>query len=315
MISSTIILNLENIHKLNTKEDSTFLHKYLGFLCLSNFIYRYAYYFTYGNMNLNNIFSMFLVFVHGLLSISSFIFHIPNIRNPLKPMIYPEFRMHSIVFAMRGVICCWLFYFNYHYIHRIIICYMTFVLADMTSSYYNKNGKNGKTMRNMPFDSSIRYENQQQVTKMHSVMQIGATTYMLGNIDSAFSPLFAIQLAAFLMTLVRKSIISTTTWHAIYSFSLWINFYLFANLPISYIIINQMMMGNYIYFFFPYKVNKYIAWTTNFGMLIVYKETRCDIYIDNTLSFYNNILFQYKLLFISLIFGFYLLKYRFLFIR
>ena len=315
MTSSTLTIHLENIHKLNTKEDSTFFHKYLGFLCFSNFIYRYGYYFTYGNMNLNNKFSMFFVFIHGLLSISSFIFHIPNLRNPLKPMIYPEFRLHSIIFACRSVICCWLYYCNYYYIHRIIICYQTMIIADMITNYYNKDGKNGKTMRNMPFDNTITVENQKRVTKMNSIMQIGATTFMLGNIDSAFSPLLAIQLAAFLMTLVRKSIITTTTWHAIYSFSLWINFYLFANLPISYIIINQIMMGNYIHFFFPYKINKYLAWTTNFGILIVYKEFKYDLYIDNTFSFYNNIYFHYKLLFITIIFMFYFIKFKFLFIK
>jgi len=192
---------------------------------------------------------------------------------------------------------------------------MTFVLADMTSSYYNKDGKNGKTMRNMPFDSAITERNQNTVTKMHSIMQIGATTFMFGNIESAFSPLLAIQLAALLMTLVRKSIITTTTWHAIYSCSLWINFFIFANLPLSYIIINQIMMSNYIHVFFPYKINKYIAWSTNFGILILFKERKMDVYIDNSLHFYNDILFQYKLIFISIIFGLYLIKYRFLFIK
>ena len=38
--------------------------------------------------------------------------------------------------------------------------------------------------------------------------------------DAAFAPLLAIQLAAFLMTLVRKGLISTTTWHVAYTASL-----------------------------------------------------------------------------------------------
>jgi len=44
-------------------------------------------------------------------------------------------------------------------------------------------------------------------------MQVCATIFMLGNIDSAFGPLFAIQLSSFLITLVRKNIIKTNIWH------------------------------------------------------------------------------------------------------
>jgi len=42
-------------------------------------------------------------------------------------------------------------------------------------------------------------------------MQILATLFMLGNINTSFTPLLAIQLAAFLMTLVIKSIIGENT--------------------------------------------------------------------------------------------------------
>jgi hypothetical protein len=48
-------------------------------------------------MRLNNSFSLFLIAVHGVLSISSLIFRLSMVRNPSKPMIYPEFRLHSIL--------------------------------------------------------------------------------------------------------------------------------------------------------------------------------------------------------------------------
>jgi GGDEF domain-containing protein len=49
------------------------------------------------------------------------------------------------------------------------------------------------------------------VTRYHSLSQAHATAFMVLDADAAFAPLLAIQLAAFLMTLVRKGFISTTT--------------------------------------------------------------------------------------------------------
>ena len=62
---------------------------------------------------------------------------------------------------------------------------------------------------------------------LHSVQQFGATMFMMGNIDSAFAPLLAIQIAAFLMTLIRKSIISELDWHRLYAISLWLNIFVY----------------------------------------------------------------------------------------
>jgi len=312
---STIEIHYENLHKLNTKEDATFFHKYLGTICLCNFVYRFSLYFRYGNMYLDNNFALFLIGVHGLLSISSFIFHIPSIRNPLKPMIYPEFRLHSIVFALRSVIVCYQYYYNCHYLYPIITCYVTMISADFITNYFNPEGKNGKTMRNMPFDSLIPSEKQKEITKMHSIMQIGATTYMLGDIQSAFAPLLAIQLAAFLMTLVRKSIITTTAWHSIYSITLWINFCFYYTHKISYIIIHQIMINNYIYFFFPRRTNKYIAWSVNFALFIFYKEINLEEKIDDTLEKYYIVINNLKILFIIYILLQYFIKFRVLFIK
>jgi hypothetical protein len=99
----------------------------------------------------------------------------------------------------------------------IAVCYSALFLSEyITKKTYGitkKYGSEDKTIRNMPFDSTISEQDKTKITKIHSIMQIGATVFMLGNINSAFSPLFAIQTAAFLMTLVRKSIITTNTWH------------------------------------------------------------------------------------------------------
>ena len=46
-------------------------------------------------MGLEN--SAWTLVMHGALSCSSLLFHISATRNPVKPIIYPEFRMHSIL--------------------------------------------------------------------------------------------------------------------------------------------------------------------------------------------------------------------------
>lgn len=42
--------------------------------------------------------------IHVSLHASSFRFHLPAKRNPLKPMIWPEFRMHNAIFATRNLL-------------------------------------------------------------------------------------------------------------------------------------------------------------------------------------------------------------------
>ena len=249
--------------KLVTKEDPYMIHKFLGIFVLIHYGYRYYLLFRYNDMFLMNPMGMLCIYIHGLLSISSLIFHIPGTRNPKSPMIYPEFRAHSILFALRSVACCILHYHQYPFYYNIGINCVTMLNADLITYLYNPNGKNGKTMRNMPFDDNISKEEQDSVTLMHSGMQIGATTFMLLSIDSAFSPMFAIQLAAFLMTLVRKNIISSRSWHILYAFSLWINIFIFLtpSLSIDMIIVQSSIYFIYKNFFFKYRWNKYSAWS------------------------------------------------------
>jgi len=190
------------------------------------------------------------------------------------------------------------------------------ISADLVTRHFNPGGKNGNTMRNMPFDNfMIPLDSQKEITKMHSIMQIGATTYMLaGDIPSAFSPLLAIQLAAFLMTLVRKSIISNTTWHSIYSLTLWLNISLFYSHSIGFIVIHQVMINNYVYIFFPYKINKYIAWTINFGLFIIYKEIQAEEKINSILKNQDIMVHCIKMTVIISLFIHYFQKFRLLFI-
>ena len=270
--------SLQNIYKLSTKEDEYHIHKLLGTFCLGNFIYRFYLLISCGSMQLNTPFAIYSVIIHGLLSLTSLQFHLSNVRNISKPMIYPEFRMHSILFALRSVIITIMYYYEWNYKYIITICYFVLFLSEyITKMYYVKNGN---TMRNMPFDPSISEKDKINLTKMHSIMQIGATIFMLGNINSAFSPLFAIQTAAFLMTLVRKSIITTNTWHLCYTIGLFMNYLLFPTFSPSFLLYLGFVINIHQRIVFPNKINKYIAWLCHFVIYVILRESGYDILID-----------------------------------
>ena len=293
------MFRLQNSHKLATKEDPYHLHKLLGAVCLVHFGYRYYLLFSRGNMDLDNTTAAVFVGIHGALSCSSLIFHIPGVRNKTAPMIYPEYRLHSILFVLRSVVCYFCVYNQFSIVYRFAACYSTMILADIVTSTYNKDGSRTTTMRDMPFDKRIGEEEQRQITMMQSSQQIGATLYMVGNLESCFSPMLAIQLAALLMTLVRKSIIDSNAWHLIYNLSLWINAFCFYSLPIEYVLIQPVLYFAFYYWRFSFGRtppnifygNKYVGWT--FVFLAFYmQEHHIGLFPDKKIA---NILLYYNL--------------------
>jgi hypothetical protein len=269
-----------NLNKLITKEDPNYLHKFLGIFSLGNYIYRYYLLIFYGSMFLNTKLDLGIIALHGCLSISSLIFHIPQKRHIKLPMIYPEFRLHSIAFGLRSVSCCFLDYYGgkYKLYAKMWICILTMIAADIITK--KKAQKDDSTMRAMPYDEKTPENDKKNITQFHSNQQIGATLFMLLNIDSAFSPLFAIQFAAFLMTLVRKNIIKANTWHLLYSWSLLINIFVLKTIPVS-LSLKIMILG----FCFKYlrikmRINKYLAWSIIFSAFSILDLTRIDKYLE-----------------------------------
>lgn len=250
---------IQNIYKLFTKEDILNVHKILGLSCLGHFVYQFTYLVTHGQMNLqHNKYTPLLILMHGLLSSSSLIFHVPLKRHKGLPMINKEIRLHSIIFGLRSVICCFLLYYKVSKLFNIFIINLTMLLADFVTRHFRSTTT---TMRDMPFGKNLSEEEKVSITRMHSYNQFSATIFTMINVDTAFSPLFAIQLAVFLMTLVRKSIIKELDWHRIYAISLWINILLFWNiddvLNIGLIIAGSYGVGNAR---IKYRINKYLLW-------------------------------------------------------
>jgi hypothetical protein len=293
-------IKIQNLFKLVSREDPTNIHKFLGILCLLNFIYQFSCLFTTGDMHLqNNPYAPLLIGFHGLLALSSFIFHVPLKRHKGLPMIYKEYRFHTVAFSLRSVACSLVFYYGLDVLYNILIINITMILADLAT---NKYGSNTKTMREIPYGKEISEDDKKKITYMTSCQQFAATMFMVCNINSAFSPLLAIQMAAFLKTLVRKAIITELDWHRVYVISLWVNIFVyqsFSNFSDSLFII----FGINAFDFLRIKkgCNKYLAWNSIFGLLYLIKN-----YTD--FQNYVEINKMYKELFVNAVIVIYLVR-------
>lgn len=265
------MIKIHNLYKLFTKEDPNHLHKILGVICLANYAYRYYLLFTTRTMGLQSPAAYYLVGIHGLLSCSSLIFHIPNKRIKGAPMIYPEYRLHSIVFGLRSVACYYLTIHQFPKTYHMGVCFGTMWLADVITRTFPSDTT---TMRQMPFDDSISAADRTKIAEMQSLHQMAATIYMLGNEDACFSPMFAIQFAALLMTLVRKSIITTNSWHILYNISLGMNILCYYSNALHYILAHTVLTQVFFYWRFGnferngvWLGNKYVGW---FGIFVLF---------------------------------------------
>lgn len=261
---------LHNVPKLVTPEDSTHIHKFLGIAVMVHYFYRMYLFLTTGSMQFDNSVSTFLAIVlHSVLSLSSMIFHIPSFRIKSGPMIYPEFRLHSIVFAMRSLVVMLLMYVARRYdmvwplYLRGLVVIVTMVLADLITRSFKEQGT---TMRGMPFPEYVPENIRDALNAFYSISQLCATAQVMFSyrLDEAFLVLFPIQIAAFLMTCVRKSIISAGAWHFYYALALGLNYVCCPFLrstvatPVG-VFFPVTFASIYIRFCMP-RVNKYIIW-------------------------------------------------------
>lgn len=149
------LLRPANVHKLMTKEDGHFghIHKIIGTAALTHYGYRAYLLLTTGSMQFDSsMFTLYCIILHMVLSMSSFIFKIPNNRINSAPMIYPEFRLHSIIFAYRSLIVMLLMWASKRWditlplYFRGVVILLTMVAADVvTNRYPNRQYLDQKT--------------------------------------------------------------------------------------------------------------------------------------------------------------------------
>lgn len=299
-----------NLHKLATFEDSYHIHKTLGFLSI--FLYWYNFYalVVYRDMNLNSRYGLVVLGIHGTLSLSSFIFSISKNRHNTLPIIYPEFRVHNLLFVFRSILCCLAFYSKLHMCLNMFICFATMLVADAVSKYYKKANVT-TTMRHMPFMDYLEDSEKMKVVRMHSFMQLIATYYMLENITTAYTPIFAIQIASFLMTLVKKGIIKTSDWHYIYSLALWLNILAVLDTNLSFIVAMNALCIFMYYWRIIFGMNKYAGWLIVFSSHYLLKNS-IVVYVDNYVDANIDIFYLYllKYSFIMHTLNYFHLKFR-----
>lgn len=254
---------------LFTHHDYLHLHAISGFLVIANFIYIFYNIVLYGSGNYN----VLLCANHSFLGLLALQFSLPIKRNFEKPMIWKEFRLHSILLT--------LYNFDYYIIKHFVII-ITLYCADIITNNYGDN--NYRTTNSMPYCDHLDINSINKIKISYTKKQFGATLFcILHSPDCNFLPLYGLQSAPFMMTLVRKGKIQTNTYHIIYSISLLLPFYLYfifvRQLEFS---ISDIIFGIFYDIIFTlrcnYKINKYILWNIIFYYM-------CYNYSSNILGY------------------------------
>ena len=260
------------ITKLFTSKEETHIfhtHKILGFSALASFIYRFCH---VGERDGNfgpSYGTLLFIFHHWLLSASSFVFKIPQRRiRDGGFRIWPEYRIHSLVFASRSLACMMLVWFEqtttpehpWHIVDLLIVL-GTMAAADYGSKSQGEHKSNSirGTSYGDPYGHWWASECQFSLT---AACLIGMRRYSVH-----LGALMIIQCNSFLMTLRRKNVASHEVLTATYGVLLLIGL-LVAVLDDDY---NDCMLpaGTYgniavIMRMGPLHLNKYALWTVLF---------------------------------------------------
>lgn len=235
------------------------IHKTLGILSLGHFIHRFGEFAIYRAMTFNQTAWIFIA-IHALLSWSSLIFYLTSFRSASAPMIWPEFRAHSILFASRSLAAMSLTLSGLSTpLTRYANVIGTIVLADLATKHYQATNT---TMRDMPFPDWVSQRSRNRLNLYYSISQVLATAGLLfsPSMERALFILFPIQIAAFLMTLVRKRMLSPLGWHVLYASALGLNYIHGAlaqdSLPLVFYIASLI----FCVLRFRFRVNKYLLW-------------------------------------------------------
>ena len=199
----------EVYRKLFTIEDKYNFHKTLGVSCLISYLYRFS---QVGPTDMGfgtTPGTLISLCLHTSLSVSSLIFRIPHARIKSGYRIWPEYRIHSIVFACRSLSSMLLTWLEMklgrepNYLFNFAIVLLTITAADLGSISQGKIGTPGRssTIQDLDAGPATRF--------FFSAMQFHATMgVMLGvrRYSTQFIYVWIIQFNAFLMTVRRKNL-------------------------------------------------------------------------------------------------------------
>jgi hypothetical protein len=194
--------------QLITKEDPMHLHKTLGVLCLLSFIWRYAH---IGSSDMGFLSHPQLTIptlcLHLMLTASAFEFKIPARRIKDGTRIWPEYRMHAMVFLCRSVAIIAMFWYEEqhglkrHYDINLVIVLASMAAADLCSASVGQEFQSN-SVRDIDTHPAVKY--------FFSVMQFYATAGFITGLrrySFPFLSVMVVQLTPFLGTLRRKHLI------------------------------------------------------------------------------------------------------------
>jgi hypothetical protein len=198
---------------LFTHEDPFNVHKMLGFPCLAHFVVRTT---SLPRSPLSDMgftesrVTIFVIVLHLCLSCTSLVFKLPKQRIKEGSRIWPEFRLHSIVFACRSLACMTLTWLERRYDPlgpprywaNVLIVFATLLAADAATSSVDAVSRSN-TIRGL--DTAPLYK------FAFSYMQFLGTCGCLVGLRyfaAQFAIVFIIQTYAFTLTLRRKNLVT-----------------------------------------------------------------------------------------------------------
>lgn len=209
-----------------TVHDAFHLHAVCGLYVLLHACYRLGLWAMHQQRSFQfgpDVQSLASLAPHAVLSLTGLAFFpLPAKRNAASPLLWPEGRLHSVVFAARSFVACVLAWLSMRTNSaawlwlRGPVALATCLGADMVTAKYGSVDRT--TMRDMPWPSSAT-SLRPLVTLYYSISQIAATTVCILSyrLDEPFWVLCVVQISAFLFTCVRKGILGPRGWHLAYA--------------------------------------------------------------------------------------------------
>lgn len=220
--------------KLLSHHDKFHAHAILGLIALLHFAYRFGYLFVTQQESFTpGIWTAASLLVHFFLHLLSFQFELPRNRIWTKPMIWREFRVHNAIFAYRHLIGAafgtwapkWWYWSPdvWSIAAKVALVCAACYAADLATQKIGSLDK--RTTNAMPYPKRTDQSVMSLAKLFYAKSQFAATALAaFGPPFLSFLSIFAIEIASFLMTLVRKGIIEDRTYHVVYAGSLFIMF-------------------------------------------------------------------------------------------
>ncbi|CAJ1355435.1 unnamed protein product [Effrenium voratum] len=224
--------------RLFTKEDGYNIHKVLGISVLTSVLYR-----VYCCLDMqwdggfsSSIFSLGLCWLCMLLQSTSYLFEVPKARLLGSPMIWQEWRGHNFIFVSRHVLAFTITWFFLRYVQysnqfasicldlsMFVVLYGQLYAVDLVTAWVRED-KHTSLTASWPFWEGCPLWLEKSIKLYYTLAQFQASTLLImtgSKLFDKYMVIFPFQFASFLMTLVRKGIISTKGFHAGYLWSLW----------------------------------------------------------------------------------------------